>query len=190
MKCSIAESDNYNILDEHNSKLYLTRCLTFSHANNSYFQEEMKKVFAKHKNGVFSPAPVKTFERCLVKSNTDYSDQDYPSAANICDFLRCSVTYSDSKAMINGLNMFINDIKQGKVKCIKKNGILRIKNGFNDILQWKVPQDANYCDVKLNVIFEAPESDTKKEKCLFIIVCFVIIFLWFLFFFFIFLFVF
>ena len=30
--------------------------------------------------------------------------------------------------------------------------ILRIKNGFNSVLNWKSFENAEYCDIKLNVI--------------------------------------
>lgn len=73
--------DEYDILSEFNTKVYLTQCLTFAHENNGYFQNEMKKYFAKDSNCVYSKASVKLYDRCLIKSNTDYSDSDYPSVA-------------------------------------------------------------------------------------------------------------
>ena len=51
----------------------------------------------------------------------------------------------------HGLNRFLNDIKKGAIKCILpgEDGILRIKNGFNDILtKWKSYNDAGYVDIK------------------------------------------
>ena len=74
---------NYDVLTEHNSKVYLTQCLTFSHANNNIFQNEMKTIFETHDKCKYMSAPVKTYHRCLIKSNTDYSERQYPSAACI-----------------------------------------------------------------------------------------------------------
>ena len=83
MKFDIYGNDNYDLFTQHNSKVYLTQCLTFAHANNSTFQSEMQKIFRMQKKCKFMVAPVKTYHRCLIKSNTDYSDRQYPSVACI-----------------------------------------------------------------------------------------------------------
>ena len=57
----------YNVFAEFNDKIYLTQCLTFANENNKYFQSEMKKLFRFH--GTPQAAPVKTYDRCLVKSS-------------------------------------------------------------------------------------------------------------------------
>ena len=89
MKCDMNENDNYDIMTEHNSKVYLTQCLTFAHDNNFKFQNEMKKIFTIHGKCKFMTAPVKTYHRCLIKSNTDYSDRQYPSVACIVGMFVC-----------------------------------------------------------------------------------------------------
>lgn len=58
---------------------------------------------------------------------------------------------------MNGLNGFINAINNGDIKCLSK--IVRIKNSFCDILDWQNENDAHYCDIKLNVIFDAPNGN-------------------------------
>ena len=158
-------NDNFDIKNELDTKVYLTRCLTFSHANNEHFQNEMSKIFNDINKElkiqcVFAKAPVKTYDRCVVKSNTDYSFCTYPSVAHILDFLRCSITFDDPKSMLNGLNLFIKLIQSGKISCIKS--ILRIKNGFNAILTWKDFNDAEYCDIKLNLIYESPNWQQRQ----------------------------
>ena len=60
MKCAINENSDYDILSEHNNKVYLTQCLSFAHSNNNIFQNEMKKIFATHDKCKYMPAPVKT----------------------------------------------------------------------------------------------------------------------------------
>ena len=103
MRINMNENDNYNVMSEHNNKLYLTMCLTFAHGNNNYYQNAMKKIFKTHEKCVFNEAPVKTYERCLIKSNTDYNDRLYPSVACIvgmfvlfifCIFFTTSKTFS------------------------------------------------------------------------------------------------
>ena len=70
MNVTSNEKQNYNLFFEHNCKFYLTQCLTFAHEHNSQFQKNMKKIFENDLNAMFATAPVKTYERCLVKANT------------------------------------------------------------------------------------------------------------------------
>ena len=72
------EKDSYDMISEYNDKVYLTQCLTFAHQNNEYFQQEIYKY-----NFWRTKAPVKKYDRCLVKSNTDYSNETFPSSAHI-----------------------------------------------------------------------------------------------------------
>ena len=117
-------------------------------------------MFENEDNVTFQRAPVKTYDRCLIKSNTDYSKKSYPTSACIVDLLRCSITFENSESLLNGLNKIINEINNGKIEGIKK--ILRIKNGFKDILNWKNFNDAQYVDVKLNVLYEN-EDETLQQ---------------------------
>ena len=55
-----------------------------------------------------------------------------------------SVVYNSIESLLNGLN-------SGNIECISK--IMRIKNGFTKILDWKSFEEAEYCDIKLNVVF-------------------------------------
>ena len=150
------DKSNYSMLNEFNDKVYLTQCLSFANENNGAFQSIMNEYFSNN-NGKYSFAPVKTYARCLIKANTDYIDKDFPCASNIIDFLRCSIVFDDSLSMLNGLNKFINDVNNGKIPGIIS--VLRVKNGFCDILSnWQSFNDAEYCDIKLNVIYQ--NSDT------------------------------
>ena len=83
-KTKISEKTDFDFVAEHNDKVYLTRAIAFAVENNTYFQ---KKMFALFVSNVDEPqvrqAPIKTYDRCLVKSNTDYHDRSYPSGACI-----------------------------------------------------------------------------------------------------------
>ena len=61
----------YNVLAEFNDKIYLTQCIAFANENNEYFQSEIKALFRKSPNfnGSITGAPVKSYDRCLVKSS-------------------------------------------------------------------------------------------------------------------------
>ena len=154
---------NFDLKFENNTKTYLTQCLAFAHANNNQFQTEMKEYFNNQLKikCKYASAPVKLGDRCIVKATSDYGQKEYPSCANILDFLRFSVTFDNVNDLLDGLNQFVYDIKRGTViKCIKPNGILRIKNGFNDIsTKWKSVDDASYVDIKFNLIYVNKNTD-------------------------------
>ena len=48
------------------------------------------------------------------------------------------------------LKAFMNKVKNLQAGCVIK--ILRIKNGFGDMLDWESEKDANYKDLKLNLL--------------------------------------
>ena len=152
---------DFNIRFENNTKIYLTQCLTFAHSNNESFQKAIKSYFENFQRDTgieckYQAAPVKLYDRCVVKGTSDYQDRRFPSVANIVDFMRFSVSFETIEDLLQGLNRFINDINSGKNKdlksCLVPNGILRIKNGFSSVIDsWKSYQDAEYCDIKLNL---------------------------------------
>ena len=139
--------------------------LTFSHENNRRFQEAIRLVFENDENVSYQSAPVKTYDRCIIKSNTDYSSTFYPTSACILDLLRCSITFNNTQSFINGLKKFENLINNGEIECIQN--ILRIKNGFSNILNWKSFNDSEYCDIKLNVLYVNQYKTVKQivEVC-------------------------
>ena len=141
--------------------------MTFSHENNYRFQYEVYSFFYG-KDSLFTWAPVKTYDRCLIKSNTDYSSHSYPTSASILDFMRCSITFKDITLLFNGLNNFVNAIKNNQFECLKK--ILRIKNGFTNTLNWKSYLDSEYCDIKLNVLYmNELETQCQLVECQFLL---------------------
>ena len=125
----------------------------------NYFNQQWEQ-FENDDNALFIEAPVKQYDRCLIKTNTDYNSEEYPSVACIVDCLRCSITYNNTANLLSGLNTFINNVKNDKIDNITK--ILRIKNGFNNILKWQSFNDAQYCDLKLNVIFNNQETNESQ----------------------------
>ena len=47
-------------------------------------------------------------------------------------------------------------VENNKIECLSK--ILRIKNGFNEILTWNSATDAGYRDIKINCVFVNKEN--------------------------------
>ena len=155
-------SSHFDVIFENNTKTYLTQLLSFAHENNNRFQKEMSRVFAdkeKYANSIYQAAPVKLYDRCVVKATSDYANNGYPSAAHILDILRFSVTFKDIKSMLQGLNTFINAINNGEISCLTK--VQRIKNGFANVGQWKSLNEASYVDIKLNIIYQN-EQETQS----------------------------
>ena len=76
--------------------------------------------------------------------------------------MRFSVTFDDISSLLDGVNKFIDDVNKGNIKCFgHKYCILRIKNGFSDCNKWKSLNEAEYCDIKLNIIYNNPNDLTK-----------------------------
>ena len=74
MNVELGEKEkDYNITFENNTKIYLTKCLTFAHFNIEHFNDSMRFYFQTHKNCQRQKAPVKLYHRCLIKSTTDYA---------------------------------------------------------------------------------------------------------------------
>ena len=88
---------------------------------------------------------------CLI--DTDYSKEKFPNASCILDYLRCSITFKTPKDLLNGVEFVINEIENKKIESVTR--ILRIKNGFQNVLKWDRDKlsDYNYVDLKMNVAF-------------------------------------
>ena len=111
--------------------------------------------------GRFQSAAIKSYDRCLVKSNTEYSNESFPSSACILDFLRCSVTYKNVSHLLQNINQFVKKINNNEINCISK--ILCVKNGFKDILTWNRSSnnylnDCQYIDVKFYLLFNGKSN--------------------------------
>ena len=85
--------------------------LTFSHSNNKRFQDIMLNIYKEDKTAFYQSAPVKTYSRCIIKSNTDYNNEFYPTSSCILDFLRCSITFNNIISLLNGIKRFKNLIE-------------------------------------------------------------------------------
>ena len=52
--------------------------------------------------------------------------------------------------MFDTLTAFIDKVNKGDCECVTE--IIRIKNSFSGVLNWKSFKDCQYVDLKLNVI--------------------------------------
>ena len=179
----MVDGSDYDIFNEANNKMYLTQCLIFAHKMNNKFQNDIKNIFSninqvykkefanENKRKIYhvANAPVKLYARCVIKSVTDYANEAFPSSSAIVDLLRASVTFESSKDMLYFLKAFINMINNNNKKENKENKenelysvikVIRIKNGFSNMRNWKNINDADYCDIKLNIIIYDKKSNT------------------------------
>ena len=149
------QTKTFDLISECNDKIYLPRCISFAVENNVYFQSQMQDVFGSG-SGKYQSGTVKSYDRCLIKSNTDYSNESFPRGACILDFLRCSVTYKNVSHLLENINQFVKKIHNSEIKCISK--ILGVKNGFKDFLTWNrggnnYLNDCQYIDIKFYLLF-------------------------------------
>ena len=97
----------------------------------------------------------------MFRTDTDYIKEEFPSGACILDYLRCSITFKTPKELLDAVEYLIDEIENNKIESLSK--ILRIKNGFENILKWDGNNisDYNYVDLKMNVIFN---NKDKRES--------------------------
>ena len=119
---------------------------------NGEFQRAMQAILSKF--GHFQSGNIKLYERCVIKGQIDYALKDYPSMANISDFLRCSVSCKSPDLVIAAMNALKTTTLLNLDSKVTKIEVARIKNGFLKIgTSWKDYKDANYVDLKINVVF-------------------------------------
>ena len=102
--------------------------------------------------GIYLGAPVKTEERVAEKCQLDYRHKRYPKAAHVLDVVRCSILFNDIDNLKNGILKFFQIVENEKSGDIVK--IVRFKNGYSSIPNWKCYSDALYADAKANVLFK------------------------------------
>ena len=64
--------------------------------------------------------------------------------------------YPKAELLLKDIKEFVERVENGKIKSISK--ILRIKNGFENILNWKWSTDCEYVDIKINALFNNKDN--------------------------------
>lgn len=154
----VTEKSGFDAFNEYNNKVYLVKQLVFANKMHNIFTNDVKSIVDDicDENSIscsFGRAPVKLYDRCIIKACTDYADTDFPQTAAILDFLRCSITLEKPKDLLIVLEKFISKIEKNSYdgdNCVID--IVRIKNGFSKIASnWKSSKDCEYCDIKFNI---------------------------------------
>jgi len=149
---SVSLSASFNPIAHHNLQQYLTKLVMIGHEYDDHFQHAIQEMFEvdpgtwenKKLKLLYMRGPVKRLDRCLAKCQSDYRDEQFPSAAHVLDIIRCSLTFDDVPTMLEGMDFFKQQIESGKF-CV--NRVMRIKNGF---MEYK-HDEATYTDIKFNV---------------------------------------
>lgn len=109
----IGSETTFDVKQEYNIRNYLNKCLIIAHTINPIFQANLATILDEIKsklnidNILYQSAPVKLGERCIVKSQIDYGDKQWPSCANIADYIRASCTFDSAQDMIDVMNQLL-----------------------------------------------------------------------------------
>jgi len=85
-----------------------------AHELNPAFHASMKEIFQGFDGIEYRAGPVKTRQRCQAKSETDYADRDFPTVANITDFIRCTFVCKSPKVALDAMETFLQKVNSGK----------------------------------------------------------------------------
>ena len=151
---TVSLSASFNPIAHHNLQQYLTKLVMVAHECDDGFQREIQRMFNidtgtmenKEMKVLYQRGPVKRLERCYAKCQSDYRDEQFPTAAHLLDIIRCSLTFDDVSSMLKGMEYFQQLIQSGKF-CVRE--VVRVKNGFK--LEY-THEKATYTDIKFNVL--------------------------------------
>ena len=156
----VSLSASFNPIAYHNLQQYLTKLVMVAHECDDVFQRDIQSMFSvdpetmenKELKLLYMRGPVKRLERCYAKCQSDYRDEQFPTAAHVLDIIRCSLTFDDVESMLKGMDLFKQRIESGKF-CVKE--VVRVKNGFMEYSH----DAATYTDIKFNVIVSINGKD-------------------------------
>eukprot|EP00485_Elphidium_margaritaceum_P000299 CAMPEP_0202697428 /NCGR_PEP_ID=MMETSP1385-20130828/10760_1 /ASSEMBLY_ACC=CAM_ASM_000861 /TAXON_ID=933848 /ORGANISM="Elphidium margaritaceum" /LENGTH=820 /DNA_ID=CAMNT_0049353889 /DNA_START=55 /DNA_END=2514 /DNA_ORIENTATION=- len=130
--------------------IYLNELFLECRQVNDAFQDDVKNMFADvagDLNMKFQPGPLKLPDRCVMKCETDYYDEPFPTAACLLDIVRCTLIFDDLAGLVDGIKRFEAEIESAKY-CVKR--ILRVKNGFHESFGTADAIRFEYADLKFN----------------------------------------
>eukprot|EP01083_Nonionella_stella_P113467 334525_1 len=163
---TVSLSATFNPLLHYDLSQYLTKLVLICHEANDAFQSEVQRIFAIDKETkrnktlkvAYQRGPVKRLQRCYAKCQSDYRDEAFPTSAHVLDIIRCSLVFSDVPAMLDGMRLFEQKIKENDHGCTIVQ-VVRVKNGFAAYTH----DTASYTDIKFNVIVRGAEYNVIGE---------------------------
>lgn len=94
--------------------------------------------------------------RSQTKVENDYIAEKWPKSAKILDINRCALQFKTVNALMKFLKNFEVKVKNGTTGSITE--IIRCKNGWS-VYNEQLP---SYTDIKLNVLIQSKEDETKS----------------------------
>ena len=157
----VSLSASFNPIAHHNLQQYLSKLVMVAHECDDGFQRDIQSMFEVDPDTMenrtlkvlYQRGPVKRLERCYAKCQSDYRDEQFPTAAHVLDIIRCSLTFDDVESMLKGMDLFKKRIESGEF-CVKE--VIRVKNGFK--LEYS-NDTATYTDIKFNVMVNIDGKD-------------------------------
>eukprot|EP01083_Nonionella_stella_P039580 107637_1 len=147
--------DPFNAFNYYDTRQYLSGLVLTAQMVNSEFQKDIAKIFEIKKktsvgkfNAVYKEGPVKLLSRCQAKAEVDYKNEKFPTSANVLDINRCSLIFEDIGAMLKGLKLFDEAVRNHNENDICITQIIRNKNGWKEYSH----NNPTYADIKLNVV--------------------------------------
>ncbi|ETO28171.1 hypothetical protein RFI_08959 [Reticulomyxa filosa] len=155
--------------------VYLNELIARAHELNDPFQQQMQSIFQDCQGCLFESGPIKTFDRCKIKAQTEYRNEAFPKSAHIIDIIRCQVVGS------HNTSLRIMRVKNGfEIKSEKKTEQRQQQQQNNPETEEKVATSSNlsatigsqkfeiaipkeYKDIKFNIIFTQNEQSIVCE---------------------------
>eukprot|EP01083_Nonionella_stella_P077824 212722_1 len=145
---SVSMALGHNITRYYDNKMYLPRLRFVAYLLNNDFQKSMREIMSK--SGIsctIQGGPLKTMERCLIKTETDYERCRFPKTAKLLDVSRCSLTFASCKDLYDGLLYLVAQIESQSTGF---KMISRVKNTLA-VIDINKP---SYGDIKVNAVFD------------------------------------
>src|SRR5215510_1075786 len=111
---NIFEIKNKEILKFYNNRVYISKLYLNSKIINDSvmlnIESIMKPLIENKIIYKFRKGPIKTIERCIEKTETDYMNQNisFPQSSKLLDTIRCSISFQSLKNLFYTANYFSN----------------------------------------------------------------------------------
>ena len=103
----LGNKDTISFYDLH---VYLNDLLCIARIINPQFQAHMARLLSPMTmagRAIVEPGPLKSLQRCRAKVELEYANQQWPTAANLLDLVRVSVTFTSEEDLRDGLRLVL-----------------------------------------------------------------------------------
>eukprot|EP01084_Bolivina_argentea_P203082 346890_1 len=97
---------SFNPIKFYDLSIYLSRLMLLCGFINDQFQNDVQLIFKQQKGVKYKQGPLKTIERCKLKTETDHHNETFPTSSCLLDIIRCSVTFDCISTMVKNIKYF------------------------------------------------------------------------------------